>query len=514
MTGQTPPLTWRTCPLVVCFRLRHVVQLFDKLYRTTPIALTPWRPQPRWWKFPTCVAWVGSACYLACARLLHHHADCQPRHLLLDFPCGKTPQRFLRGVRDRHCTRNDFLVRRGTWRTQTSIVAPFHRHTTLERGYTGCVAQLVPEYRTGITPLGADTPIRQSVATRPLVWVMADFDQNRLWPNQLWPNRLWPNQLWPNRLRLVFVCVCVCVCVFVCVCVCLCVFVWCVCVCLCVCWFHSFRVGVSRFWFGHVRCPRDRPSRDRPPPDRPPPDRPKFHSLFSLSRRKICSFLPSLGVFSLNFGGVFEDRDPQMCTLGLSGCRVKPRRPGLARTRQPENSKRTFERPGRFKHHQNSTRRPPEREEKNEFCGGTGKKKARNFGAPTFRGHTLRPPHPSNSHLSPPTRQLKTHRKNLNKKFQKTQTINSEKQKSLHTTKTSTLAKVGLAKVSLAKVHPRVDTRTRHNEVPSRGKPARGLVCTDDQDAATFSCNSQINLQMLQELPYFSVPPSQQFMPH
>ena len=33
--------------------------------------------------------------------------------------------------------------------------------------------------------------------------------------------------------------------------------------------------------------------------------------------------------------------------------------------------------PQHFKHHQNSTRRPPEREEKNEFCGGTGKKKAR-----------------------------------------------------------------------------------------------------------------------------------------
>ena len=46
------------------------------------------------------------------------------------------------------------------------------------------------------------------------------------------------------------------------------------------------------------------------------PDGPKFHS-FSLS----------LGVFSLDFGGVFEARDPQMCTFGLSGCRVKPLRP-------------------------------------------------------------------------------------------------------------------------------------------------------------------------------------------
>ena len=40
----------------------------------------------------------------------------------------------------------------------------------------------------------------------------------------------------------------------------------------------------------------------------------------------------------------------------------------------------TFEGPGLQKHHQNSTRRPPEREEKNEFCGGRGKKKERNVG--------------------------------------------------------------------------------------------------------------------------------------
>ena len=116
---------------------------------------------------------------------------------------------------------------------------------------------------------------------------------------------------------------------------------------LCVFWFHGFRVGVSKFSFGHVRCPRDRPSRDRRSQDRPSQDRPsrdrpsrdrpsrdrpsldrlKFRSFFSLSRRKIRSFLPSLGVFSLNFGGVFEDRDPKMCTFGLSDCRVKPRRP-------------------------------------------------------------------------------------------------------------------------------------------------------------------------------------------
>ena len=173
---------------------------------------------------------------------------------------------------------------------------------------------------------------------------MADFGQNRLWPK--------PTLAKPT-LTCVCVCLCLCVCVFVCLCVCLrvclCVFV-CVCVCLCVfvcvgvaCWFHGFRVGGSRFWFGHVRCPRNRPSRDRPSRGPPfpgtalpgtalrrtalPLDRPKFRSFCSLSRRKIRSFLPSLGVFSWNFGGVFEDRDPQICTFGLSDCRVKPRRP-------------------------------------------------------------------------------------------------------------------------------------------------------------------------------------------
>ena len=115
---------------------------------------------------------------------------------------------------------------------------------------------------------------------------MADFGQNRLWP---------------NRLRLVFVCVCVCLCV-------LCV------VCLCVC--GGFKVLV---W----SCSRDRPS--RPSRDRPPPDRPKFRSFFALFRSRIHSFLPSLGVFSLNFGGVFEDLNVHVWALGLS-CETPPDR--------------------------------------------------------------------------------------------------------------------------------------------------------------------------------------------
>ena len=108
---------------------------------------------------------------------------------------------------------------------------------------------------------------------------------------RLWPIRLWPNRLWPIRLRLVFLCVCVCVCF----------------------WIHGFRVGVSRFLFGHVRCPPGPPSPgppspgppspgppspgppspDRPPRDRPSPGPPKI-SLFFFSLPPQNSFFSSL----------------------------------------------------------------------------------------------------------------------------------------------------------------------------------------------------------------------------
>ena len=102
-------------------------------------------------------------------------------------------------------------------------------------------------------------------------------------------------------------------------------------------------VLVSRFGL-------DRPSLGPPfpwtalPLDRPSPGPPKI-SHFSLSRRKIRSFLPSLGVFSLNFGCVFEAPGPSnvhVWALWLS-CgtpAAPPDRAAGARTRQPENSKR------------------------------------------------------------------------------------------------------------------------------------------------------------------------------
>ena len=65
----------------------------------------------------------------------------------------------------------------------------------------------------------------------------------------------------------------------------------------------------------------------------------KISLLFSLSRTVFCSFCLSLGLFSLNFHGFCDDRDPQLCTFGLSNCRVKLRRPRSSRsfTRQPES---------------------------------------------------------------------------------------------------------------------------------------------------------------------------------
>ena len=97
--------------------------------------------------------------------------------------------------------------------------------------------------------------------------------------------------------------------------------------------------------------------------------------------------------FSLNFGGVFEDRDPQMCTFGLSGCRVKPRRPhqtgppGLAHD-SPRTPNVHIWTPWRFKHHQNCTKGAQERKKKENCCGRREKKSAK-FWAP----------HPSGPHF-------------------------------------------------------------------------------------------------------------------
>ena len=109
-------------------------------------------------------------------------------------------------------------------------------------------------------------------------------------------------------------------------------------------------------------------------PDPPPPDRPKFRAFSLSSRHNFHSFLPLFWSFSLNFGGVFEDRDPQMCTFGLSGCRVKPRRPHQTGPPGSHTQTRTFERPGAS----NTTKIPredPQRGKKRtNLAAGEGKR--------------------------------------------------------------------------------------------------------------------------------------------
>ena len=68
------------------------------------------------------------------------------------------------------------------------------------------------------------------------------------------------------------------------------------------------------------------PSAGPPSAYPPPPDRPKFRSFFPSPATVFILFSLSCWSFSLNFGCVFEDQDPQMCTFGLSGCHAKPRR--------------------------------------------------------------------------------------------------------------------------------------------------------------------------------------------
>ena len=106
-------------------------------------------------------------------------------------------------------------------------------------------------------------------------------------------------------------------------CVLCCVF-WCGASVRCV--FKIF-VGASKIWALPLTplLPDPLPRPPPPPPSAgpPPPDRPKFRSLFFPLPSQFSFFLPLLGVVSLNFGGVIEGR-PQMCTFGLSRCRVKP----------------------------------------------------------------------------------------------------------------------------------------------------------------------------------------------
>ena len=133
-------------------------------------------------------------------------------------------------------------------------------------------------------------------------------------------------------------------------------------------------------------------------PDRPSASLPKISRFFPLSRFHFRSFSIFLwgslrGVFSWNFGGVFEGRGAQMCTFGLSGCRVKPRR--LWGRRASHDNPRT----------PNDQKTPRKRDKKKKWRRNRKKKKREIFGPPhpsgfptlrepTFSGSQSPQPHP------------------------------------------------------------------------------------------------------------------------
>ena len=191
-----------------------------------------------------------------------------------------------------------------------------------------------------------------------------------------------------------------------------------------------------------------------------------FALFFSLSRRKFLSFFSLWEVFSLNFGGVFEDRG----TFGLSGCRVEPggpTRPGRRGfTRQPENSKRAhlsvpaLQTPPKF-----HEKRPTERR-KNEISGGREQKKREilgphPFGPPPLRAPTPPGPHPSGPHPSGPPPKTKL-AKCGQQKLAKFGQIRMAKCGQL------TLTKCGIGQIRFGQMRPNKDGQIRFGQMRSR----------------------------------------------
>ena len=256
-------------------------------------------------------------------------------------------------------------------------------------------------------------------ASTPFSAVETDFGQTDFghpYPTMAKPNfgqtDFGQNRLWPNEFDLY-------VKVFVLCCVVLCCVVLCGVKLLCSRYCGVSCVGVEFQGLVWTALPGTALSPGPPfwtalPLDRPSPGPPSF---FTLSRRKIRSFLPFLGVFSLNFGGVFEGRDPHMCTFGLSGCRVKPRRPhqtgswpGLSPDRTL--AKRAHLRVPALQTPPKLAREDPQRgKNRTNFVSGEGKKSAKfrashrlraptDFGPPPTSGPTSSGPHPSGPHFS------------------------------------------------------------------------------------------------------------------
>ena len=193
----------------------------------------------------------------------------------------------------------------------------------------------------------------------------------QFWPIHFWPklevSGFWPIHFWPIHF-------CVLRCVVLCV----------VCCVACCCFYGS--CWWCGCWFGH-------PSAGHPSARHPSARHPSISLFLFPLPSPLRSFCLSLCVFSSNFGGVCEDRDPQMCTFGLSGCRVKPRRlRGRGFTRQLPVLQNTTKIP----------REDTQRETKRAKMEAGDEKKKKKKRAPTLRAPTLRGPHPSVPHHSGP----------------------------------------------------------------------------------------------------------------
>ena len=203
----------------------------------------------------------------------------------------------------------------------------------------------------------------------------------------------------------------------------------------------------------------DPPPPDTPPPDHLPPDPPKI-SLFFSSPATIFILSSSLGGPFVEFLVVFLKAGTlEMCTFGLSGCRVKPRRLWGSRgfTRQPENSKRAhFRAPSASNTTKIPRHDPQERKERKKIVAGKGKKSAK-FWPPTFRGlHFFlvwlpQQGHPSGLKGSPAPSSVGAKDKNTN--------LGQSRPQILAKVGQIRMAKVGLAKVSISR---RRDVSSQH----------------------------------------------------
>ena len=80
---------------------------------------------------------------------------------------------------------------------------------------------------------------------------------------------------------------------------------------------HPISDGPFRWTLPPVDPPSaGQPSAGQPSADNPPPDRPKFRSFFSLLPPQFSFFFLSLGVLSLNFGGVLKTATLKSAHLG------------------------------------------------------------------------------------------------------------------------------------------------------------------------------------------------------